>query len=121
MLPELEFLLLTDQQKRGSILLGIESLKIRELNVMNEISEEGEPGVEAAETKAPSEGFAQSQRRRKSLKRRFSDAIQEAILPSKNVVLNVQRLFASDQALNAERERHLRVNRYAIHPMSVLR
>ena len=113
-----------EQQKRGSILLGIDSLKInldslkiKQLDVMDDISEEGD--ITDAGTKSPGQGS--QQRRQKSLKRRFLDNLQEAILPSKSVVLNVQRLFASNQALNAERERHLRVNRYAIHPMSKLR
>ena len=86
---------------------------------MDTLDEEVEPGTEPSKPSLHSPQIPGD--KRKSLKRRFADAVQEAVLPSKTVVMNVQRLFASDQALNAERERHLRINRRAIHPMSKLR
>ena len=116
----LGIILTAASQKRGSILLGIESLKIRQLvGAMDAVDEEVEPGTEPSKPSLHSPHSPGD--KRKSLKRRFADAVQEAVLPSKTVVMNVQRLFASDQALNAERERHLRINRRAIHPMSKLR
>lgn len=57
----------------------------------------------------------------RSISQKFLDFFQEIILPSITIVSSASKLFASRHALEAERERQMKINRWGIHPMSKLR